>query len=493
MIVIGLDLGTSALKACALDEQGHSIASCSSAYLCEHPQQGWSEQDPAVWFEACEIVLEMLVQRLERRAQEIAGIAIAGQMHGLVLLDRAGEPIRPALLWNDGRSAAESEQLNADLGADTIAGITGNMSYPGFSASKILWVKRHEPEHFSRIHTVLLPKDYLVYKLTGTLSSEYSDASGTLLMDIHTKTWSPLLVERVGLKLAQLPELHASTDVVGEVLPDIADRLGLPRQVSVATGCGDNAAAALGTMTVAPGQATLSLGTSGTICAPMHQAHIDPQHRVHTFCDAIGGYMMLPCILSAASANAWWSEQIIRSAAYDEREQRLRANGTNTVLFLPYLMGERSPHNDASARGVFFGLSLSTTQDEMTQAVYEGVAFAFKENMDICRSNGLLFDHIAVCGGGAKSRVWVQILANVVGEKIEVLESDEGPALGAALLALAACGKAHDIARSAQMLNRYAATVVPDAQAHQRYLHHFERYTKLYTQLRDLFGEACHA
>lgn len=476
---IGMDLGTSALKALLVSETGQIIAETSQAYpvsvsgVC-------SEQDPEDWMRA---VRRALAELSAAASGEITGIALGGQMHGLVALDEAGEVIRPCILWNDGRTEAETAYLNETVGEDVLLARTANIAFAGFTAPKLLWMRTHEAEKFARIRHILLPKDYVVYRLTGEFSSDYSDASGTLMLDVANKRWSEEMCAVCGVQPAWLPSLHESWEIVGRVRPEF----GLPNAV-VCAGAGDNAAAAIGTGTVRDGQCNISLGTSGTVFIPCGAPDGESGSGLHFFAHANGRWHRMGCILSAASANRWWIEDILGSGDYEgETAGAQRFLAENSVFFLPYLSGERSPINDVRARGCFLGLNAQTTRAQMSLAVLEGVSFALKSCLEIARAEGAQCTLATVCGGGAKSALWRKILANVLDLPVAVPVTEQGPALGAAILAMTGCGVYPDVASAADAFARTGETVMPDPALAARYAERYAVYARLYPALKDVF------
>ena len=335
---------------------------------------------------------------------QVQGISFGGQMHGLVVLDDEDEVIRPAILWNDGRTTKETDYLNMVIEKETLSKYTANIAFAGFTAPKILWMKENEPELFAKINKIMLPKDYLAYKLSGTFCTDYSDASGMLLLDVQNKCWSQEMIDICGIRQEQLPKLFESYEVVGSLKQEIAEELGLSKTVKVIAGAGDNAAAAVGTGTVGDGRCNLSLGTSGTIFISSKQFGVDENNALHSFDHADGYYHLMGCMLSAASCNKWWMDEILQTKEYEKEQENITKLGENQVFYLPYLMGERSPHNDPLARATFVGMTMDTTREEMTQAVLEGVAFGLRDSLEVARSLGIQIEHTKICGGGAKSQ-----------------------------------------------------------------------------------------
>ena len=411
MYYIGVDLGTSAVKLILMAEDGslRNIQSCE--YPLFFPENGWSEQNPADWWNAVVKGIHKLC--LDISPDQVAGISFGGQMHGLVALDASDQVIRPAILWNDGRTEEETRYLNEEIGTDKLAEYTGNIAFAGFTAPKLLWMQKHEPELFARIRKIMLPKDYLCYRMTGVHATDYSDAAGTLLLDVKNKCWSQKMLDLCHIRKGQMPALYESYEVVGTLLPDTARELGLSPHCKVMAGASDNAAAAIGTGTVGDGTCNISLGTSGTIFIPSTRFHQVTGHALHSFNHADGSYHLMGCILSAASCNKWWMENILNTDDFGAQQKPITELGKNTVYFLPYLMGERSPHNDPQARGAFLGLSLDTPRHQLTQAVFEGVAFALQDCYQLALEQGIRVEQTSICGGGAKSPLWRKIVANI--------------------------------------------------------------------------------
>ena len=485
MYYIGVDLGTSAVKLLLMDETGEIKRIVSREYPLTFPKPGWSEQSPEDWFTQTMAGLKELTA--EVAGSEVAGIGVGGQMHGLVALDDRDQVIRPAILWNDGRTVEEVAYLNETIGRDKISQYTGNIAFAGFTAPKILWMKKQEPENFDRIHKIMLPKDYLVYRLSGAFSTDYSDASGMLLLDVEHKVWSEDMLALCDIKEEQLPKLFDSFEKVGTIRPEIAKELGFSDSVILAAGAGDNAAAAVGTGTVGPGRCNISLGTSGTIFLTSDEFRVDENNALHAFDHADGRYHLMGCMLSAASCNKWWMEDILGVSDYPAEQQAIRKLGENPVFFLPYLMGERSPWNDPHARGAFIGMSMDTTRADMTQAVLEGVAFGVKDMYEAAKSTGVTMERSMICGGGAKSPLWRRIVANVLDLSIDVPACEEGPGLGGAMLAMVACGAYASVEEAAEAIVRVETTEEPEPELVERYQERYSVFRELYPRLKGGF------
>ena len=489
MYYIGIDLGTSSVKLLLMDELGAIHQQVTREYPLEFPQPGWSQQAPEDWKAAVLSGLQELTANCDRR--QIAGIGTGGQMHGLVVLDRDDNVIRPAILWNDGRTAAQVDYLNEVIGKQTLSERTANIAFAGFTALKILWMRENEPENFARIAKIMLPKDYVNYVLTGVHCCDYSDASGMLLLDVAHKRWSKEMLDLCGITEAQMPALYESYETVGTLRPEIAQLLGFPENVKVCAGAGDNAAAAVGTGVVGDGGCNISLGTSGTVFISSKQFGVDPNNALHAFAHADGGYHLMGCMLSAASCNKWLMDDILRTKDYAGEQAPITDEklGTNHVYFLPYLMGERSPINDTNARGTFIGMSMDTSRADMTQAVLEGVAFAIRDSVEVAKSLGIPLTSSMLCGGGAKSPLWRRILANVLNMPLTIPASEQGPGMGGAMLAMVACGAYGSVAEACAKLVTVSETVAPDPEIAARYEARYRQFRLIYPALKGLYPQ----
>ncbi len=472
---IGIDLGTSSCKGILTDRSGRVIKEESVSYPVLTPHEGWTEQDPAEWLRAAKRIIKELSSGIEG---DVKGLSVAGQMHGLVTLDENDEVIRPCILWNDGRCERQTAYLNEVIGKERLSELTGNIAFAGFTAPKLLWMYEEEPENFARIAKIMLPKDYLAYMLTGVHSTDYSDASGMLLVDVKNKCWSDEMLDICHVKREWLPELYESYEVTGRV----KEEFSLPDCV-VTAGAGDNAAAAVGTGTVVNGSCNVSLGTSGTIFISQDTFSVDPKNALHSFAHANGKWHLMGCILTAASARKWWLEDVIGCADYAGDEEEAK-DAFSDVVFLPYLSGERSPHNDVRARGAFVGLSASTTRGEMSRAIMEGVAFALKDCLEVSKQNGVTPARTNLCGGGAKSRVWRQIVADVLEIPVDILETEQGPSLGGAVLAMVGYGEYGSVEEAAGAVAHVAETVEPDPSKYGYYEKKYEKFRKLYPAIK---------
>ena len=488
-LYIGVDLGTSAVKLLLMDQNGTIMNMVSREYPLEFPQPGWSQQAPQDWHKAVMEGIPELLQGFDGSA--VAGIGCGGQMHGLVVLDENDNVIRPAILWNDGRTAKQVDYLNGVIGKDMLSKLTANIAFAGFTAPKILWMKENEPENFARIAKIMLPKDYINYILTGIHACDYSDASGMLLLDVEHKCWSKEMLDICGVCESQMPKLFESFECIGTVKSEIAAALGIPEAVKVVAGAGDNAAAAVGTGVVGEGGCNISLGTSGTVFISSKEFPTLDNNAIHNFAHADGGYHLMGCMLSAASCNKWLLEDIFGTSDHVSEQAPITDDklGENHVYFLPYLMGERSPINDTNARGTFLGMTMDTTRADMVQAVLEGVAFAIRDSVEVARSLGITVKSSKICGGGAKSPLWKKIMANVLNAELECLESEQGPGMGGAMLAMVACGEYADVASACGALVHVASTVKPEPELVAKYEARYRQFKKIYPALKPLFTE----
>ena len=485
MLYIGIDLGTSSVKLLLMDSEGKIQNIVSREYPLYFPNPGWSEQNPEDWYEQTMIGINELLEGADK--SQVAGISFGGQMHGLVILDEDDKVIRPAILWNDGRTFEECDYLNNVIGKEKLSEYTANISFTGFTAPKILWVKNKEPENFAKIEKIMLPKDYIAYRLTGVHCTDVSDASGMLLFDVKNRKWSKEMCDICNITEEQLATCYESYETVGTLLPEIAEGLGLVSTVKVAAGAGDNAAAAVGTGTVGDNMCNISLGTSGTIFISSNHFGVDKYNALHSFAHADGSYHLMGCMLSAASCNKWWMDDIVGTKEYAKEQAQIEKLGENHVYFLPYLMGERSPHNNPNARGTFIGMTMDTTRADMTQAVLEGVAFALRDSLEVAKSLGISLERTKICGGGAKSPLWKKMIANVLNLKVDVIESEEGPALGGAMLAAVACGEYKNVEEIAAKIVKVVDTVEPDPELVQKYEERYTQFKEIYPICKPIF------
>ena len=582
MFFIGVDLGTSSVKLVLMDEKGTIHGTTSREYPLYFPQPGWSEQNPEDWYREAVDGLKELLKDVDKT--QVAGISFGGQMHGLVILDENDNVIRPAILWNDGRTQKQVDYLNGEIGKDKLSEYTANIAFAGFTAPKIHWVEENEPENFKKIKKIMLPKDYLAYKFTGTFCTDYSDASGMLLLDVKNRKWSKEMCDICHITEDMLPQLFESYEKVGELTKelsselglnagvvvaagagdnaaaavgtgtvgnnrcnislgtsgtifmsadsfavdknnalhsfdhadghfhlmgcmlsaascnkwwmdeilktkDYADELGFCKDVKIIAGAGDNAAAAVGTGTVGDGKCNISLGTSGTIFISSKDFTVDDKNALHAFAHSDGHYHLMGCMLSAASCNKWWMEDIIGTTDFAKEQEPITEDklGENNVFFMPYLMGERSPHNNPDARAVFIGMSMDSTRADMTQAVLEGVCFGIRDSFEVARSQGIKIESTKICGGGAKSPLWKKMMANVLGIPVEVIESEEGPGYGGAILAAVGCGEYASVEEAADKLVKVIDVVKPDAELTAKYEERYQTFKQIYPALKEVF------
>ena len=486
MYYIGVDLGTSALKLVMMKGNGELVKTVSKEYPLYFPRSGWSEQNPTDWFLA---VKEGLKELAACADEKIAGISFGGQMHGLVILDKDDNVLRPAILWNDGRSTEETDYLNNVIGKEKLSKLTANIAFAGFTTPKILWVKNNEPEIFEKIAKIMLPKDYISYMLSGNFSTDYSDASGMLLLDVKNKKWSKEMIDICSISEDMLPKLYESYEPVGDIKPELAKELGLNEGIKIVAGAGDNAAAAIGTATVGEGACNISLGTSGTVFISSKNFGVDNFNALHSFAHADGNYHLMGCMLSAASCNKWWMEEILKTKDFAKEQSNIDNLGENNVFFLPYLMGERSPHNDPDAAGTFIGMRMDTKREDMTLAVFEGVTFALRDSLEVARSLGIKIEKTMICGGGAKSPLWKKLVANILNVEVDVPMSEEGPGFGAAILAAVGCGEYESVEKAAKSIIKIKEKIKPEADLVVKYEEKYQKFKRIYPALKDVFKE----
>ncbi len=487
MLYIGVDLGTSSVKLLVMDQAGAIKNIVTREYPLSFPKPGWSEQNPEDWYSQLMDGLKELLQGQNK--DEIDGISFSGQMHGMVILDENDKVIRPAILWNDGRTQEECDYLNNEIGRDKISEYTANIALTGFTAPKLLWVKKHEPDNFAKIKKIMLPKDYIAYMLSGVHCTDVSDASGMLLFDVKNKCWSKEMLDICDLKEEQMAKIFESYQVVGTVTEQIAKELGIPATTKVIAGGGDNAVAAVGNGTVGHGMCSVSIGTSGTVFIATKEFAVDDHNSLHSFAHADGKYHFMGCMLSAASCNKWWMDDIIRTKEYAKEQENIKELGKNNVFFLPYLMGERTPHNNPNARGTFVGMTLDTSREDMTQAVLEGVAFALRDSVEIAKSLGMNVERVRILGGGAKSPLWCKIVANIMNVKVDKINSVEGPAFGAAILAAVGCGQYATVEEASNKLIEVISTTEQDAEVVSLYEEKYKVFRDIYPALKDVYDK----
>lgn len=490
---IGIDTSTTATKALLMDESGKVLGVASNAYPFETPQPLWSEQDPALWWIATVESIRQVVAKTGVGILEIKGIGLTGQMHGLVLLDKRGEVLRPAILWNDQRTGSQCDAIRARLGREKLIQITGNDALTGFTAPKILWVQENEPAIWEQARHILLPKDYVRYKLTGKFASDRAGGAGTILFDLAMRDWSPEVLAALGIPAEYLPPTYEGTDVTSTLSPMAAADLGLPAGIPVFGGGGDQAAAAVGTGAVRAGVVSLSLGTSGVVFATTDGPAIEPEGRLHAFCHAVPGkWHLMGVMLSAAGSLRWHRDTFAPGTDFDKLLEPVAdiPPGSDGLFFLPYLTGERTPHPDPLARGAFIGLTVRHSFPYLTRAVLEGVSFGLRDSFELMKSAGLEnISQVRVTGGGAHSSLWRQILADVLGTEIVTVNTEEGAAYGAALLAAAGSGVFRSVESACDETIQITGSTSPgeDREVYER---HYPLYRNLYPALRPTF-HAC--
>ena len=488
---IGIDSSTTATKALLMADDGTVAGVAANEYSFDTPRPLWSEQDPALWWEATTAGIRQLLATTGVDASAVSGIGLTGQMHGLVLLDEQGEVLRPSILWNDQRTGAECDEMRALLGKKELIRITGNDALPGFTAPKILWVRNNEPEIYAQVKHILLPKDYVRLKLTGGYAMDKAGGAGTQLFDIAQRDWSPLVLEALEINPAWLPPTFEGTAVTGTLTSQAAAATGLKAGIPVFGGGGDQAAAAVGTGAVIEGIVSLSLGTSGVIFAAAGQPIIEPDGRLHAFCHALPGmWHLMGVMLSAAGSLRWYRDTLAPHLSFDELlapAQDIPA-GSEGLLFLPYLTGERTPHPDPLARGAFVGLTVRHSQAHMTRAVLEGVAFGLRDSFELMGKAGLAgVEQVRITGGGARSPLWRQILADVFGVELVTVNAEEGAAYGAALLAAVGSGIWPDVPTASRQVTRVTGSTKPNSEQTAVYDQQYAAYRDLYPALQETF------
>jgi len=482
-VAIGVDVGTTGSRAVAVDEQGAVIAARTAEYPLLTPRPQWTEQDPAAWWRAtCDVLAEVV----RTSGGEVVGVGLTGQMHGSVFLDRDGELIRPALLWNDQRTGTQCDEITERVGPQRLVEITGNPALTGFQAPKVLWLRDEEPANFERVTRVLLPKDYVRYRLAHELATDASDAAGTLFLDLHARTWSREVLDALDVPAEWLPPVFESPEPTGLVAGDVAEELGLPSGIPVAAGGGDNAAAAIGTAVTEDGLMSSSIGTSGVLFAHATECAVDPSGRIHAFAHSVpGNYCLLAVTLSAGGSLRWWRD--LTGLGYEDLVAEAEAipPGAEGLVFLPYLTGERTPHLDPRATGGFIGLTARHTRGHMTRALMEGVLFSLRDGIEIMRGLDVRPTQIRAIGGGASSDLWLQLQADVYGATVHRLAIEEGAAYGAALLGHVAAGTFADVSEATSVVRTLEQVTEPDPRRMEVYEETYTVYRSLYGTLRD--------
>jgi xylulokinase len=488
---IGIDASTTATKALLMAPDGKVIGVASSEYSYETPHPLWSEQHPDLWWQATCASVRQVMDEAAVPPTAVKAIGLTGQMHGLVLLDSRGQVLRPAILWNDQRTAAECDQMRAIIGKEHLIAITGNDALTGFTAPKILWVKNHEPQIYGQIAHILLPKDYVRFKLTGEYATDKAGGAGTQLFDLRQRDWSQEIVTVLGIDPAWLPPTFEGTAVTGTLSSVAAEATGLPAGIPIIAGGGDQAANAVGTGAVVDGIVALSLGTSGVVFASTDRPIIEPDGRLHAFCHAAPNkWHLMGVMLSAAGSLRWYRDTLAPNTSFDDLLAPAAAvpPGSDGLLFLPYLTGERTPHPDPLARGAFIGLTVRHTQAALTRAVLEGVAFGLRDGFELMKATGLAnVTQVRASGGGLRSPLWRQILADVLGTEIVTVTTTEGAAYGAALLAAVGLGEFTSVVESCEKVIRVSGCTTPSPQT-DSYIQAYQLYRTLYPALKPTFA-----
>ena len=500
-VFLGIDVGTSGTKTLAVREDGEILASANAEYPLSSPRPGWSEQDPADWWDAAAHTVRKVLTSANIAPGSVGGIGLSGQMHGSVFLDSAGEVIRPALLWNDQRTSAECAEIEERAGGrEALIEMVANPALTGFTAPKILWLRNHEPQNYERVRQVLLPKDYVRYRMTGEFATEVSDASGTLLLDVRNRSWSADLLSKLEIDASHLPPVYESEEVSGSLSKAGAEALGLPAGIPVVGGGGDQAAGAVGNGIVQQGVISATMGTSGVVFAHSDDVQIDPQGRVHTFCHAVRGkWHVMGVVLAAGGSVQWYRNQlgqmevaVARELGIDPyelltREAEQAPPGSEGLFFLPYLTGERTPHADPYARGAWVGLGLRHGRPHMARSVFEGATYAMRDCLDIIRDLGVPVEEIRLSGGGARSQFWRQLQADVYGQDVVTINASEGPAFGVALLAAAGTGAYRDVVEACQATIRVVDRTAMEPATQPVLTRAQEIYRQLYRSLKQDF------
>lgn len=486
MYFIGIDIGTTSVKLLAIDDRGSVVQSAVRDYPIYFPKALWSEQNPEDWWSRSIDGLKELIAGLNK--DEIKAVSFSGQMHGLVVLDEMDQVIRPAILWNDQRTDKECKYLNEEIGQNKISDWTGNLALTGFTAPKVLWLRENEPENFAKIKKIMLPKDYVAYKMSGVFATDLSDASGTLYLDVKNREWSKPMLELLRISAEQLPKLFESFQTIGMIKKELAAELGLKNDVQIVIGGGDQAVAAVGGGVVEPNDCSLSLGTSGVVFASTDQFFVDEKNSLHSFCHANGKYHQMGVTLAAAASLKWWVEEVNRSTDFDgllnEAEE---AEIDDQVFFLPYLMGERTPHNDPHCRGTFIGMNMTHQRKHLTRAVLEGVAFSLRDTFEIMKTMGIGISRVSINGGGAKSKLWCSIISDVLNIEVIKLNSNEGPAYGAAILAAVGYGQFDSVESACRTFVKITETIEPDNGRASLYDQKYKKFREIYPATRELF------
>ncbi|MGH4139374.1 xylulokinase [Clostridium sp.] len=494
MYFLGIDLGTSSVKVIVMDCNGKVINNVSKNYEISYPNIGWAEQNPEDWWYSTKECIKEVIAQSGLESVEITGIGFSGQMHSLVLLDKDNEVLMPAILWCDQRTQEECDYLNDVIGKDKLSKYTGNMALTGFTAPKVLWVKKHRSDIYHKIAKMMLPKDYIRFKLTGMFATDVSDASGTLMFDVENRKWSKEMLNILEIKEEILPKVFESFEITGKVCEEAAKATGLCEKTVVVAGAGDQAAGAVGTGTVHSGIVSVALGTSGVVFACDEKFSVDSGNRLHSFCHSNGKWHQMGVMLSAASSLQWWNDNINIDTKTNSFEILLSeaektAVGCKGLIYLPYLIGERTPYSDPDAKGAFIGLNITHKRGDMTRSILEGVCFGLRDSLEILKSMGVEVREVRVSGGGSKSVLWKQILANVFNLKVCSINSKEGPAYGASILAAVGCGLYANVEEACSELINITEIIEPIKKDVEKYNEIYKVYVSLYGCLKDKFKD----
>ncbi len=503
---IGLDVGTTGAKAILIDGEGKVAGTASSGYPMYNPKPLWSEQNPEDWWQAVQVSFRRIISESKVDTGAIKGIGLTGQMHGLVMLDKEGKILRPCIMWNDQRTSKECEEITSVIGFDNLLRITGNAVLPGFTAPKIMWIKKNEPDIFSRVEHILLPKDYIRYRLTNEFATDVSDASGTSLLDVNKRRWSDTILSKLDIPVAWMPDVFESIEMTGALTPEAAELTGLKAGTPVIAGAGDQAAGGVGTGTIKNGIASVVLGTSGVVFAHTDKLTIEPEGRLHAFCHAAPGtWHVMGVTLSAAGSFRWFRDTFceqeteeakkLKTDVYEDLTQKASAvpAGSEGLIFLPYLTGERTPYPDPDAKGTFTGITVRHNKNYFIRAVLEGVAYSLKDCLELNRNIGLQTTEIRISGGGAKSNLWKRILADIFNVELVTLNSTEGAPYGAALLAAAGTGTFNTVEEACDKCIKNVSTTVPIKENAAVYKEFYEIYKNLYPALKASFNKISQA
>jgi xylulokinase len=492
--LMGIDIGTSNVKIIIISSDGKLVASETSSYPLSSPRQGWSEQNPVDWWNSTKEAIKLILEKKDIKINNIKGVSLSGQMHSLVMLDQNKEVIRPAILWNDTRTTKQCDEILKIVGGlSNLIKLVSNPALEGFTAPKLLWVRENEPENYKKIRHIMLPKDYIRFKLTGEIKSEVSDNAGTLLFDVKQKSWSKQILELLNISIDILPEILYSTDIAGYITKETKKMTGLKEGIPVISGGADNACGAVGSGIIKEGRVMFSIGTSGVVLAQSEQPLPDKKGRIHLFNHAYPDkYYMMGVMLSAAGSFNWLKEKM-----YDDKYSIKKLNefakgsdpGSEGIIFLPYLNGERTPHADSNARGVYFGLSNKHDIKHIVRSTMEGVVFGLKDSFRLIKSKGINIGQIRIIGGGAKSNLWCQILADSIEKEVSLINIEEGPAFGAALIAGVGTKVFASFEKAEERFIKIKKTITPNQNNFTIYRNNYERYRSLYTSLKDDFAK----